>query len=370
MEFILLWKRYIDDVFMLFGGSEEQCKDLVNWLNTLLPGVVKFKYEYSKQKIEFLDLEIKIENGRLETNLYVKPTNLQIFLDYFSNHPQHCKEGIIFSQALRIIERCSKPEDVEINLTKLEKKLSERNFPNTLIREKIDKAKNIDRKTILKRKVKSKSDNKVRGVFTYNQGNPPIHQWIRESKKLLIKNEKAKKIGERIQIGWRQPKNLKRMVCGTAKGDSKKSHPTGPVGCWKCGNCRVACPVLTEGAEFSSTNTGKTYRIRHNLNCKSQFVIYLGTCQKCKGQYVGKSQTPFKTRHSNHKQEIKKKIGGLGNHYGGDGCGYENLKIQIIDQVEGGNCKALEEAEVYWQNQLRTYIQNGGSAHCRRKEKV
>ena len=83
-----------------------------------------------------------------------------------------------------------------------------------------------------------------------------------------------------------------------------------------------------------------------------------------------KSQTPFKTRHSNHKQEISKKIGGLGKHYGGDGCGYKNLKIQIIDQVEVGNYKALEEAEVYWQNPLRTLIQNGGNAHCRKKEKV
>ena len=49
---------------------------------------------------------------------------------------------------------------------------------------------------------------------------------------------------------------------------------------------------------------------------------------------------------------------------------YENLRIQIIDQVEKENCRALEEAEIYWQNQLRVYIQNGGHAHCRRKEKV
>ena len=56
VDLILLWKRYIDDVFMLYSGSEEQCKNLVNWLNTLMPGVVKFKFEYSKQKIEFLDL--------------------------------------------------------------------------------------------------------------------------------------------------------------------------------------------------------------------------------------------------------------------------------------------------------------------------
>ena len=84
---------------------------------------------------------------------------------------------------------------------------------------------------------------------------------------------------------------------------------------------------------------------------------------------MGKSTTPFKTRHSNHKQEIKNEIGGLGNHYGGNGCGYNNLRIQIIDQVEVGNARALADAEIYWQHQLRGYIQNGGQAHCRRKEK-
>ena len=43
---IVTWKRFIDNVFMLFRGSESECENLVNWLNGLLPGVVKFKYEY------------------------------------------------------------------------------------------------------------------------------------------------------------------------------------------------------------------------------------------------------------------------------------------------------------------------------------
>ena len=84
---------------------------------------------------------------------------------------------------------------------------------------------------------------------------------------------------------------------------------------------------------------------------------------------MGKSQTPFKVRHSNHKQEIRKKTGGLGQHYGGNGCGYQSIQLQIIEQVEVGNNRLLEEREIYWQNQLRCYIQNGGNAHCRRKEK-
>ena len=45
------------------------------------------------------------------------------------------------------------------------------------------------------------------------------------------------------------------------------------------------------------------------------------------------------------------------------------ISIQIIEQVEVGDIKTLENQEIYWQNQLRCYIQNGGNAHCRRKEK-
>ena len=105
----------------------------MEWLNSLMPGVVKFKYEYSVNKIEFLDLEIIIENGKLETNLFVKPTNLQLYLDFFSNHPDHCKESLVYSQALRIIERCSKEDDTEHHLKVLREKLEMRNYPTKLL---------------------------------------------------------------------------------------------------------------------------------------------------------------------------------------------------------------------------------------------
>ena len=101
--------------------------------------------------------------------------------------------------------------------------------------------------------------------------------------------------------------------------------------------------------------------MRQRVNCDSQFVIYFGTCNCCGGQYVGKSTQQFKRRHSGHKQEIKNKIGGLGHHYGGSrGCGYANLSMQIIEQVEIGNHEKLGRREVFWQNQLRCLVQNGG----------
>ena len=80
-------------------------------------------------------------------------------------------------------------------------------------------------------------------------------------------------------------------------------------------------------------------------------------------------QKPKQTRHSNHKREIKNKIGGLGHHYGGDtGCGYENISLQIIDKVAEGDVEALAQTELYWQDQLRVFLENGGNEHCIRHD--
>ena len=153
--------------------------------------------------------------------MFVKPTNKQLFLDYFSNHPDHCKKGIIYSQALRVIERCSTPDDTHKNLENLEEKLLERNYPPTLVKRKIELAKKKDRKSILNSRRKRKSDDRVRLIFTHNNSNPPVYQWIREAKKLLVKNDKAKQIGDNVQIGWKQPRNLQRRVCGLKQGGPK-----------------------------------------------------------------------------------------------------------------------------------------------------
>ena len=89
---------------MLFRGNKEQCEELDTWLNSLIPGVIQFKFEFSYGKIEFLDLEIPIEVRKLKTNLFIKPTNKQLYLNYDSNHPEHCKRSIPYSQALRAWE--------------------------------------------------------------------------------------------------------------------------------------------------------------------------------------------------------------------------------------------------------------------------
>ena len=92
------------------------------------------------------------------------------------------------------------------------------------------------------------------------------------------------------------------MVSGCQRSEREEGRQLNlPVGCFKCNKCRVSCPILVETNRFKSTNTQKTYQIKQRMTCESSYVLYLATCKKCKGQYVGKSQTAFKTRHSNQK---------------------------------------------------------------------
>ena len=87
---------------------------------------------------------------------------------------------------------------------------------------------------------------------------------------------------------------------------------------------------------------------------------------KCDGQYVGKLTQQFKRPHSGHEQEIKNEIGGLGHHYGGTRvCGYDSISMQIIENVNQGY--HLATRELYWQNQIRCFVQYGAGGHCYQK---
>ena len=55
--------------------------------------------------------------------------------------------------------------------------------------------------------------------------------------------------------------------------------------------------------KFSCFATGRVYRVRGIVSCKSKNVIYLIQCKACEQQYVG-SASKFKERFRVHKSDI------------------------------------------------------------------
>ena len=98
---IPFWKRFIDDIFLIFIGTTKQLLSMKDFMNHLHP-TIKFISEHSTQEISFLDMKICIGADRkLSTTLYRKPTDCAPLLHFHSNHSLKCKESIVFLQALR-----------------------------------------------------------------------------------------------------------------------------------------------------------------------------------------------------------------------------------------------------------------------------
>ena len=63
---------------------------------------------------------------------------------------------------------------------------------------------------------------------------------------------------------------------------------------------------MNETDTFTSTTTGKTYKINHQFNYNSKCFVDLLTCKVCLKQYVGQIVEDFRLRLNNYKSNNRK----------------------------------------------------------------
>ena len=62
---------------------------------------IKLAAEYSKEEVNVLDVNIKLIEGELKTDLFLKPADAHQFLGPISFYRYHCKKEVSCSQTLR-----------------------------------------------------------------------------------------------------------------------------------------------------------------------------------------------------------------------------------------------------------------------------
>ena len=87
---------------------------------------LKFTHERSREEINFLDVNVRVNHGESITNLYCKRADGHRYLHFASCHPSHTKSSIIFSQALRMRRIYSKKSDLVADVRK------ERDYPEDM----------------------------------------------------------------------------------------------------------------------------------------------------------------------------------------------------------------------------------------------
>ena len=60
----LVWFRYIYDIFFIWTHGENNLKNCMMEFNNFNPNI-KFTYEFSEASVSFVDLNVKLSNGKL-----------------------------------------------------------------------------------------------------------------------------------------------------------------------------------------------------------------------------------------------------------------------------------------------------------------
>ena len=128
----LVWYRYIDDIFFIWAHGEKSLKSFMMEFDNFNPNI-KFTYVFSEASINFLDLNIKFSSGKLQTSLYVKPTDCHQYLHFQSSHTKHTNNSIVYSQTLRVSRACSQEEDYKKYCNQMKSWFLKRSYPEHLI---------------------------------------------------------------------------------------------------------------------------------------------------------------------------------------------------------------------------------------------
>ena len=134
-----LYLRYIDDIFLIWRGSENDRQQSISKINEVHDSI-KLDFNYLKTQIHFLDITItKASTGKLLTTLYKKKIDRQSYLHRKSKHPETHKQSIPYSQALRLKIICTREEDFTDQSKALTNRLVKRGYNENEIKQEISK---------------------------------------------------------------------------------------------------------------------------------------------------------------------------------------------------------------------------------------
>ena len=361
----VFWRRFIDDVFFIWTEGEESLKEFMGLMNSF-HDTIKFTFDWSHSQVNFLDVNVMLNNGVISTDLFSKPTDKHQYLFHTSCHPNSCKKGIPFGQALRIRRICSTEDLFEKRAKEFCGYLIKRGYNAEYVNREIDRARRIPREDTLRDK-QPVSNQRIPFVATFHPALPNVAKILHRLQPVLQSSRRCQEaIGEVPMVAFRRPKCLKDIL---VLSDLKTPGRVPDRGCRGCGDrrCKV-CDFLIEGTGFKSRVTGRDFVINFKLDCNSDHVVYLLSCAKCEMQYIGSTINKFRTRFNNHKSRLNahRRLSADGQlkddivykHFNqSDHNGLDDVRVKLIDKCKGE--QHLREREAQWAYRLRSIYPQG-----------
>ena len=379
---LVFYKRFLDDILMIWLGSHEQLHCFFKEINTINSSI-KFTIEHTKKEsdldpdscpcpaqlsIPFLDTSLSVRNGRISSDLYRKKTDRCQYLLPSSCHPPHCTDNIPYSLALRIQRICSDAGERDQRMSELREMLLSRGYKRKLIDDNIEKALLVSRDEAIKRKVRIKDIDRVVFSVMYHPALPSIPRIIAKGYRAMVESDpRLKEVFKKPpMVAYRRPPSLREKLI-RAKVPPPPDPNTRPKrechGMRKCGNCST-CDFVQEGKVVKATMTNAVATINAAVNCRTSRVIYCITCTKprCRSQYCGKTVGEFRNRMYQHRVSVTGTDGktrpdlekAVGAHFNGPGHKVSDMSVTILEKVWNKDPMFLAVREEFWINKINT----------------
>ena len=135
----LLYRRYVDDVFLIFS-SQSEMHNFFDWMNIQHVNIRFTKEIESNNTLPFLDVLVKREpKGCISTTIYRKPTFAGVYLKWDSFVPKQFKRGLVFGLINRAWRICSTFDNFHQEMLFLKKVLAGNGYPLTFFDRCLDK---------------------------------------------------------------------------------------------------------------------------------------------------------------------------------------------------------------------------------------
>lgn len=385
-----LWKRFIDDVFSVWKGTEQELLEFLEYINNAHPTIkftagyrtktedvkVKWKKDHGlivnrenlgnlrPRSVDFLDTTVWIDElGKFQTDLFVKDTDKVTYLLPSSAHPGHITKNIPYSLGYRLKRICSSDYNFKIRREELKVNLKSRGYTDKVLENALTRVDLISRNEALKKVERKKNTNRIVFATTYDPRLPSITAIVKKHYN-MCKNDPdfENSFPETPIVGYRRSKNIGEYLTRAKLYPINSLELRRRAGFQKCSRMGQAgclmCHYSVNTSQHKSAYDGKLYNIQSRIKCTDTFLIYSIQCRKCPSiEYVGQTTQTASTRFYNHRSDVttKKLAKPVANHFNLPGHKLSDLVFLPFEKLRVKDKTMLDVRERYWISKKGTH---------------
>lgn len=362
----ILWRRFIDDIFVVWPGPPDTVDQLLEDLNSA-HNTIKFTAKTSTSKAVFLDLVVYkgprfTSSNKLDTRPHFKDTNKFQYLHFSSCHPRSTFTGIARGELTRMLRASSDETTFNKSARFIISKLRARGYPAALLNNALSDLRFNDRADKLTPR-EPQQERPLPFILPYsdrvprlslkqvlNSGPPHIRPTMAFTKGKTTANHLVR---ARLSKTRRPPQSKTKITIRQLPTFSAASTPcrTPLCGC---------CPSMSKKLVVYSTDNAAWFQTPRGTNCTSFRLIYLIECKKCppKTKYVGETTGTLAKRLAGHRAALGRgKNTPLYRHLRTTNHNWKDVTVSILELVQEED--DILERELHWMQQLKTTVPLG-----------